>query len=191
MRRSSGKPCCWGWPSTSIGCSRVFTLPIFLGCQQSYEVSKPNGMVYAVTPSRGQTVDLAGGGNSTTVTWTIKTDATNAVGGDILSVVMLDSAFTCRAGTPNCNPQTITLIQPTSSRNLTVRVANPPIGGGFCDALPPVQGCPECYDWFDWPDCRCKYVGCSPILVDTLGNGFDWFRFISALRYVGEVVIGN
>ncbi len=137
------------------------------------EVSKPNGMVYAVTPSRGQTVDLAGGGNSTTVTWTIKTDATNAVGGDILSVVMLDSAFTCRAGTPNCNPQTITLIQPTSSRNLTVRVANPPIGGGFCDALPPVQGCPECYDWFDWPDCRCKYVGCSPILVDTLGNGFD------------------
>lgn len=47
------------------------------------------------------------------------------------------------------------------------------LGGGFCDALPPVEGCSECYDWFDWPDCRCKYVGCSPILVDILGNGFD------------------
>jgi hypothetical protein len=48
------------------------------------------------------------------------------------------------------------------------------IAGGSCDMQPPAEGClQECYDWFDWPDCRCKYVGCSPILVDVLGNGFD------------------
>lgn len=46
-------------------------------------------------------------------------------------------------------------------------------GGGICDQQPPVQGCGECRDWSDWPDCRCVYVGCSPIVVDTSGNGFD------------------
>jgi hypothetical protein len=53
----------------------------------------------------------------------------------------------------------------------------PPIvgggGGGFCDVQPPIQGCGECRQWSDYPACRCEYVGCSPIVVDTLGNGFD------------------
>jgi hypothetical protein len=48
------------------------------------------------------------------------------------------------------------------------------IGGGYCDQQPPIGGClSECYQWSDFPDCRCVYVGCSPILIDTLGNRFD------------------
>jgi len=93
-------------------------------------VSQPTGMVYTVNPSRGQTVDLAGGGNPTTVTWTITTSTGNQVGGDIVSIVVLDSAYTCRPGTANCSPQTITLTQPTSSQQLTVKVAPPSSGGG-------------------------------------------------------------
>ncbi|HEX5733726.1 MAG TPA: hypothetical protein VF131_12900 [Blastocatellia bacterium] len=46
-------------------------------------------------------------------------------------------------------------------------------GGGFCDVQPPIQGCGECRLWSDYPACRCEYVGCSPIVVDTLGNGFN------------------
>lgn len=46
-------------------------------------------------------------------------------------------------------------------------------GGGFCDFPPPIQGCGECRQWSDYPNCRCEQVGCSPIVVDTLGNGFD------------------
>jgi hypothetical protein len=57
------------------------------------------------------------------------------------------------------------------------------ISGGFCDQQEPLQGCPECYHWFDWPDCRCKYVGCSPILVDTLGNGFDLTNRSSGVNF--------
>jgi hypothetical protein len=43
-------------------------------------------------------------------------------------------------------------------------------GGGSCDQQPPVSGC---YggEW-SWDSCCCVYVY-SPILVDTLGNGFD------------------
>jgi hypothetical protein len=48
-------------------------------------------------------------------------------------------------------------------------------GGGFCDQQQPIGGCEqgECYDWADYPTCQCVWVGCSPILIDTQGNGFD------------------
>ncbi len=42
----------------------------------------------------------------------------------------------------------------------------------LCDQFPPISGCGNCYDW-DWNLCMCVYVGCSPIVVDVLGNGFD------------------
>ncbi|MEW6209457.1 MAG: hypothetical protein AB1631_13890 [Acidobacteriota bacterium] len=45
-------------------------------------------------------------------------------------------------------------------------------GGGGCEQLPPIDGCGNCYEW-DWDVCGCVYVGCSPVVVDVLGNGFD------------------
>jgi len=44
--------------------------------------------------------------------------------------------------------------------------------GGGCEQLPPIGGCGNCYDW-SWELCMCVYVGCSPVVVDVLGNGFD------------------
>ncbi len=44
-------------------------------------------------------------------------------------------------------------------------------GGGGCDVWPPVGGCGECREW-DYSICKCVWT-CSPILVDTQGNGFD------------------
>lgn len=142
-------------------------------------VSQPTGIVYSITPSRGQTVDLAGEGNPTTVTWTITTGTGNQVGGDIVSIVVLDSAFTCRAGTSNCNPQTITLTQPTTSAQLTVKVAAPSSGGGGGGGGP-WEGCQPClHDW----DCEacdsvswCESDDCwseSPVLLDINGDGFE------------------
>jgi len=63
-----------------------------------------------------------------------------------------------------------------SDHSLTID-CQPPIcggggGGGGCEQLPPIGGCGNCYDW-DWDLCMCVYVGCSPVVVDVLGNGFD------------------
>lgn len=42
-----------------------------------------------------------------------------------------------------------------------------------CIEQPPLESCGnECYAW-DWEFCTCTFVGCSPILIDTIGNGFD------------------
>jgi hypothetical protein len=57
------------------------------------------------------------------------------------------------------------------------------LGGGYCDQQPPVEGCPECTQWSDFPDCRCVNMGCSPILVDTLGNGFDLTDRSNGVRF--------
>lgn len=43
--------------------------------------------------------------------------------------------------------------------------------GGSCDQQPPVGGCGGNGQW-SWDACRCVYTY-SPILIDTLGNGFD------------------
>lgn len=32
--------------------------------------------------------------------------------------------------------------------------------------------CGECYDW-DWDQCMCVWVGCSPIVIDNSGNGYN------------------
>ncbi len=143
------------------------------------EHSNFSGINYAVTPSRGQTVNLAGEGQSTDVTWTIKTDAANTVGGDIVSSVRIDSAFTCRAGTLNCNPQPINIDQQANLTTLTVKVASPPPGGGggddggggggFCDFIACFIGNHQ-----DPVTCHCVPDNPpSPILIDVFGNGFD------------------
>ncbi|HSB11831.1 MAG TPA: hypothetical protein VLM38_20250 [Blastocatellia bacterium] len=138
-------------------------------------VSQPANIVYSITPSRGQTVDLAGEGNPTTVTWTIKTGIGNQVGGDIVVIVVLDSAFTCKPGTSNCNPQAITLTQPTQSQQLTVKVAAPSSGGdddgGGGGAPDPCLGviCGEFQVGGEYGTECCP----SPILVDIAGDGFS------------------
>ena len=43
-------------------------------------------------------------------------------------------------------------------------------GVGECDVWPPSDGCGSCRDW-DYSICKCVWV-CSPILIDTQGNGF-------------------
>ena len=49
-------------------------------------------------------------------------------------------------------------------------------GGGdcvdVCDQQMPSGGCGVCRDW-DSCECACVSTGCSPILIDVLGNGFD------------------
>ena len=49
-------------------------------------------------------------------------------------------------------------------------------GGGdcvdVCDQQMPSEGCGVCRDWDSFL-CGCVSTGCSPILVDVLGNGFD------------------
>jgi hypothetical protein len=42
---------------------------------------------------------------------------------------------------------------------------------GECDVWPPPDGCDPCMDW-DYSRCKCVW-SCSPILIDTDGNGFQ------------------
>jgi hypothetical protein len=62
---------------------------------------------------------------------------------------------------------------PTSCDNQLVQYYGDcgPISGGTCDQLPPVSGCPGTSEW-SWDSCSCVTTY-SPIVVDTLGNGFD------------------
>lgn len=142
------------------------------------EVGNTSGVVYNVftvnngveTSGRSQTVHLAGGGASKTVTWRIKTTTANQTGGDIISKVVLDSAFPCDPTTQGCNnPQDIKTA-PLNSANLTVTVSAPVIGGGGgCDFIYCGVGRHQ-----DPVTCRCVSDNPpSPILIDVLGNGFD------------------
>jgi hypothetical protein len=125
-----------------------------------------NGVTYTVSPSRVQTVTLTGGGTITNVVFRFTTSQNgNLNGGNIVSRATLLSVTNATMGTP------------TIQDNLTLTV-NPPgtiAGGGcvdYCDQTMPEQGCPGCQDWDDCR-CMCVFVGCSPILVDVLGNGFE------------------
>lgn len=103
-----------------------------------YVVTDPNG-----TTTRTQTVSLAGGGVSTTVTFKFKTLPANSIGGPITSRVTLSAPVGATLGTPVQIP------------NLLLTVTDPVA----CTCFEP-QIC--------WAN-RCV----SPILIDTAGNGFD------------------
>jgi Dual-action HEIGH metallo-peptidase len=97
----------------------------------------------------------------------------------------LDDCTTCSPGTsvmtlpPCCNYNNSTAGRsaPSSCDNVSVRdngiytCAFIGDGGGSCDQEPPVGGC-QGGEW-NWDSCHCVFTVYSPILVDTLGNGFD------------------
>jgi hypothetical protein len=106
----------------------------------AYTVADPNGTI-----TRSQTVNLAGGGSSTTVTIKFKTTTTNSTGGQIVSRVTLSAVNNATPGTP------------TEIPNLILTVSDPV---SACDTCTPEQIC--------WAN-HCI----SPIVIDTAGNGFD------------------
>jgi hypothetical protein len=109
---------------------------------------KPNGGCVATV-----TVCNPNTGVQTTTTANLDCNATKYACSGTACVVNCDGTFT----TSNCNNTCTT-------------------GGGgcvdVCDQQMPTGGCPGCQDWNDCR-CACIFVGCSPILVDVLGNGFD------------------
>lgn len=106
----------------------------------AYTVADPSG-----TLTRSQTINLPGGGQSTTVTFKFKTTNTNSTGGSITSRVTLSS------------PTGATLGTPAQISNLTLTVTDPVAA---CDTCSDQQIC--------WAN-RCI----SPIVIDTSGDGFD------------------
>jgi hypothetical protein len=117
------------------------------------EVTNFNGVVYSVTPSRIATVNLTGGGVSTTVRFTFIVNNQNANGGTIVSRVNLIAVTNATREMPD-NIQNL---------NLTV---NPPQSSAcdeFIFCLPGTQ--PNSIT------CRCEPT--SPVIIDTLGNGYN------------------
>jgi hypothetical protein len=117
------------------------------------ETANFNGVLYSITPARSITVDLAGGGVSTTARFTFDISPQNRTGGTIVSRVNLLAVFNAGREMPD-NIQNL---------NLTV---NPPQS----------SSCPEfivCVNGSQWNPFICRCEPTSPIVVDVSGNGFD------------------
>jgi hypothetical protein len=162
-------------PSTAIAATGgVATIKVSIGTTSSVppgstvqiellEVSNFDGILYSITPSRMQTITLAGGGASTNATWTLTTLNGNASAGTVVSKAALiaDSAVGGTIGMPNM------------TMNINVQVANPP-GGGGGGGTGQTGGCndpiliAQCQLTGGlWKNCGCY----SPIVVDVDGNG--------------------
>jgi hypothetical protein len=122
------------------------------------EVSNFGGVEYTIdggtTTTRRKTVDLAGGGNSSTATFVFRTTPTNSRGGTITSQIVLESVTNATMGTPTTiNNINLTVNQPqTSCNDDPFEQASCELNGGI------------------WKGCR----GCfSPIVIDTNGDGFS------------------
>jgi|SRR6185503_12044027 len=124
---------------------------------QLVEVSNTSSVQYSV-PSRVKTVDLSGGGTSTTVSFVFTTGSQNPNGGTVTSRVDITGFTNCTAGSPlSSNVASLTVNQPTSS--------------SFCNPSP--QFLSWCSD-YDWTICGCVgTIDKSPIVIDVLGNGFN------------------
>lgn len=123
-----------------------------------------NSVSYTVnsgtTVTRRQTVNLSGGGNSTTIAFTFKTTSTNSAGGTIVSKVRLVSVTGADRGTPN----------EIANLNLTV---NPPQTSGLDEECQGEgvedQNGNTLSQQSDYGTNPCA----SPIVVDVAGNGFN------------------
>ena len=140
---------------------------------QVTESSNFSNVSYEVIPSRVRTVTLSGGGASTNVTFRFTTSVGNTNGGTITSRVTITNATNAQIGMPAF----------LANLNLTV---NPPgtgggggAGGCSTPCNPPLNpddcadtrgDCPIGQYWCSLC-CRCSRLS-SPILIDTLGNGF-------------------
>ena len=116
-----------------------------------------NGVQYTIDgglpTSRTKTVDLAGGGSSTTVSFVFKTNIDNPSGGTIVSKVILESVTNALKGTPDT----------IQNKNLVV---NQPQTSTCDDYI----ACPI-GKHFNPITCQCEFV--TPIIIDVGGNGFN------------------
>ena len=140
------------------------------GATATVEVSESSNfssVSYSVSPSRVQVVQLSGGGNSTNVVFRFTTSTGNQNGGTIISRVTIINASNAQIG------------MPSSLANLQLTVNPPGSGGGGEEGGGEVGGCStqgqaQCLvsgGWWNYVNCEC-YTD-TPILIDTLGNGFD------------------
>jgi len=183
--------------SATITVSIWTTLEVPQGAKADIELDEQSNfssISYSVSPSRGQTVELEGRGNSTTVSWTITTTINNQNGGDIVSLIVLTNAYIpCPPSDPNCTPQQIIRANPTDIRDIKVSVAPP---SDSCPEFCSVGGvCVEPVDYclYPWPDDGCpsflteQVPGCcclpSPIVVDIEGDNFDLTDAVSGVRF--------
>jgi hypothetical protein len=118
------------------------------------DFNNPGDVEYTITPGRSQTKTLAGGGKSTTYTFTLLTESNNPNTGTVTLQFKLDSATQATAIAPLTTMVSV-LVQ-NQEEECQFEVCEEPF-------TPDLQ------------QCCCAYGGScqSPILVDVLGNGFN------------------
>jgi hypothetical protein len=127
------------------------------GAKVTVEVSESSntGNVSYDISARTKVVTLSGNGTSTSTTFTLRTTAGNENGGDIISRVSL------------FNPQGGVLGAPNFRDDIRLTV-NPPRGEGGGDDFESCVGI------------ECEY---SPILIDTMGDGFNLTNQLGGVRF--------
>lgn len=134
------------------------------------ELSNPMNIGYTVSPGRRRELPLAGGGVSTEFTFTITTNTGNTKTGMIGSQFVLVSATNATTTAPLTRDINIT-VQSQIAEN-PGDGSNDPCSGVFCDPIGPPSGDPLMS--------VCCY---TPIVVDTLGNGFDLTDVAGGVRF--------
>ena len=135
---------------------------------QITENNNTSSISYTITPSQLETIDLAGGGRSSSKEFTFKMDSQNTKGGNIsyrATLVRLE----------NASGLAQTAAPLTMDATLTVAAAPTPTPTPT-PTEPPDNPCndEELITWCTargglWKNCGCY----SPIIIDTQGNGFD------------------
>jgi hypothetical protein len=128
------------------------------------EASNFGSIGYSVSPARrSRTLPLAGGGASTSYSFTITTSSNNLNTGTINSQFVLDTVVGATPGTPN-NPVSVSIVvQSQTSQGGCIGPS-----GANCFYSSNGVTCPS--GTIAYPPCCCFY---SPILIDVNGDGFD------------------